>query len=200
MEAAPSAFVARLHVPGLNATRLLHRPKVAPEPQSPHLETPLVAAKSSRRIAEPASDMVLTGVPGFEKRSHGVGFRGAILGGVMGKDGKRLCHEPGSLGGCPRSGHKREGSPWCYPTGQAEQAKALVAEKTTSWWLACRTDSRSENSKSGQVLVRSRRLLGYQVLTVLGGYVRSSELRCYAKDCASDIEKSAGVVVSSYAI
>jgi len=86
MEAAPSAFVARLHVPGLNATRLLHRPKVAPEPQSPHLETPLVAAKSSRRIAEPASDMVLTGVPGFEKRSHGVGFRGAILGGVTGKD------------------------------------------------------------------------------------------------------------------
>jgi len=37
MEAAPSAFVARLHVPGLNATRLLHRPKVAPEPSIPPL-------------------------------------------------------------------------------------------------------------------------------------------------------------------
>jgi hypothetical protein len=91
-------------------------------PQSPRLETLLKAAKSSRGVAERASDIVLIGVSRFEKRDHGVGFGGAILGGVMGKDDAMdQDHSLTSLGldanvrvhhGAPRKGSRNRQKFW----------------------------------------------------------------------------------------
>jgi len=50
------------------------------------MQTLLVTAKGSRREAERASDIVLIGTSRLEKGNYGVGFRGAISGGVMSKD------------------------------------------------------------------------------------------------------------------
>ena len=53
--------------------------------------------------------------------------------------------------------------------GSWNRQKLCLLGRRIHGGLACRTDARSENSKSGQVLVRSRRVLGYHLLTGSGG-------------------------------
>ena len=53
--------------------------------------------------------------------------------------------------------------------GSWNRQKLCLLARRIHGGLACRTDARSENSKSGQVLVRSRRVLGYHLLTGSGG-------------------------------
>jgi hypothetical protein len=47
--------------------------------QSSCLQALLVATKSSCRVAEAASNIVLIGISRFEQRHHGVGFRSGII-------------------------------------------------------------------------------------------------------------------------
>jgi len=54
--------------------------------QSSRLQALLVATKSSCRVAEAASNIVLIRISRFEQRHHGVGFRSRIINRIVGKE------------------------------------------------------------------------------------------------------------------
>jgi hypothetical protein len=54
--------------------------------QSSRLQALLVATKSSCRVAEAASNIVLICISRFEQRHHGVGFRSWIINRIVGKE------------------------------------------------------------------------------------------------------------------